>query len=153
MGGRIETEVEIAAPPETVYAALADIARYGEWNPYLVEVRGTPEPGQTLKVRSQPAGREEMEYEVQVVAMSPPSCIRWEGGLPDRAQFRGDHRWELEVLGTGRTLLRHHETFTGELAGDIFEAAGDAIRGDFERMNEALKCRVETQDACHQAAE
>ena len=37
---RISTEIVIPAPAGRVWAVLADFARYSEWNPLNLEVRG-----------------------------------------------------------------------------------------------------------------
>ena len=36
----IVTEVEIAAPPDRVWAVLTDGAKYPEWNPFIVSMQG-----------------------------------------------------------------------------------------------------------------
>ena len=39
---QVETEIDIAAPPERVWEVLTDFAAFPGWNPMLPEVRGTP---------------------------------------------------------------------------------------------------------------
>ena len=69
--------------------------------------------------------------------------MRWQGGLPDRAQFKGDHFFALEALGPARTRLHHYETFTGTLVGDIIVPREAEIRDNFERMNAGLRAFCE----------
>jgi hypothetical protein len=71
--------------------------------------------------------------------------MHWEGGLPDRTLFKGDHFFELEDLGGDRTRLHHHETFTGSLIGEIVDAGRDVIHANFERMNDAARERCESE--------
>lgn len=141
----IETEIEIAAAPEVVWKALTDYAGYGEWNPYLIRIEGELLAGSTIIVHSKPApDRDVMVQPVDVVFLEAPRAMRWEGGMPDREQFKGDHWWVLEVLDEGSTRLRHFEHFSGALAPQILTAYGEAIRANFIRFNEALKAHVES---------
>ncbi len=135
---RIETCIDVAAPIERVREVLADGAGYPDWNPYLVRIDGEIAAGGEIVAHGRGADGSEMAMPVEVRSMDSCSMC-WEGGLPDRRLFRGDHRFELEVLGPGRTRLHHFENFTGSLVGQIVEAHADTIRANFERMNEGLR--------------
>lgn len=133
----IATKILIAAPPAAVWAALIDYPRYTAWNPYLVQVEGAAVRDTTIIVHAVAmSGMPPLVQPVTVVAADFPT-MRWEGGVPDRAAFKGDHWWTLEPLGTG-TLLRHFEHFSGSRAADILSQHRDTIRGNFERFNNAL---------------
>ena len=143
----IETEIRIEAPPERVWAALTDYRSYGGWNPYVFRIDGDPVPGSTVTVHASPApGADPIVQPIRVVAVEPRGVMRWEGGLPDRSQFLGDHWWILEGEGEA-TRLRHFEHFSGALAPAILDQHGDLIRRNFIRFNEALKAHVEGVDA------
>jgi uncharacterized protein YndB with AHSA1/START domain len=45
----LRTEIEIAAPPERVWAVLADFDSYPEWNPFIRRIRGQPAAGSKLE--------------------------------------------------------------------------------------------------------
>lgn len=47
---QLQTEVEINAGPERVWAILSDFASYPEWNPFIRFIRGVPEKGERLEV-------------------------------------------------------------------------------------------------------
>jgi hypothetical protein len=139
----IKTEVEIAASPERVWAVLIDYARYAEWNPYIVRIDGEPRTAKTLVVHIVfSPGAPPSAGSVDVLAVEPPRLMQWEGGLPDRTQWRGDHHWVVEPRGTG-ALVRHFEHFSGTLADAILAEHGDTIRANFVRFNDALKMRAE----------
>lgn len=147
----IETDVLIAAPPAAVWAALTDYPGYADWNPYLVRVEGAAAAGADIVVHSVPLpGQPPMLATVRVVGVEFPA-MRWEGGLADRSQFRGDHHWVLAAEGDG-TRLRHFEHFDGALAADILARHGDTIRAAFIRFNVALKARCETALKRHREA-
>lgn len=139
----IETEVEIAVSPDSVWAVLADYPGYSDWNPYIVRIEGEARAGTTIVVHAKPnPGAVALASPVDVVAVEPPRTMRWEGGLPDRRLWRGDHWWTVEPRGTS-ALLRHFEYFSGELADAILAEHGETIRTNFHRFNDALKARVE----------
>jgi uncharacterized protein YndB with AHSA1/START domain len=55
----IRTAVEIDAPREKVYAVLADLESYPEWNPYHRKVEGKFEEGAELRIFvSRPDGKQ-----------------------------------------------------------------------------------------------
>jgi len=140
----IETNIDIAAPASRVWEILVEFAAYADWNPYLVRVEGTAEAGAEIIVTSRPGGDgPEMKQPVRVVSVDPPHAMRWEGGLPDRSQFLGDHWFELQPVGDARTRLHHFERFSGSLANSILEQHGDRIRASFDLFNRALKARAE----------
>lgn len=138
----IETEALIAAPPERVWALLTGFAGYARWNPYIVRVEGAAVAGSDIIVHSVPIeGRPPMVAAVRVVSADYPA-MRWDGGLPDRARFRGDHWWVLDAADDG-ARLRHFEHFTGTDAPAILAAHGERIRANFHIFNAALKAEAE----------
>ena len=139
----IDTSVTIAAPIDVVWATLNDLGSYGDWNPYIIDLSGTGEPGTTVTVTSRPGGGDDMSYDVDVVSADSPRQLRWNGGFPDRSQWDTDHRWDLTETDHHTTVVRHHERFSGTLADDILAANGKQIRSDFKVFNEALKAEAE----------
>lgn len=140
---RVETEIDIEAPREKVLAVLRDAPGYADWNPYLVRVEGAIEAGGKIRALGRAADGEELSMEVEVVYLGPDG-MRWQGGLPDPTQFKGDHFFSLVALAPGRTRLRHFENFTGTLVGEILSPRANVIRENFQRMNEALRSFCET---------
>ena len=51
----LHTEIEIAAPPERVWAVLTDFGSYPEWNPFIRQISGHPAVGSHLDVRASAA--------------------------------------------------------------------------------------------------
>ncbi len=148
-GETIATEIVIAASPERVWAALSTFRDYPEWNPYLIRIEGEPKAGSDITVHAaMVADGEATIQQVKVVSVTPPFAMRWEGGLPDRALFRGDHWWMLEPINVERTRVRHFEHFSGTLVGQILGQHREALRGNFVLFNEALKRRVEGLSTC-----
>ena len=109
---RIDTAIEIDAPPSEVYAVLADFENYPRWNPYHIRVVGVPEEGAELEVRvSRPDGKVVDVPHVEVFEARPGEALVWGGGI--RWIFRGEHRFDLTPTASGGTRLAHTEEFTG----------------------------------------
>ena len=85
----LRTEIEISAPPAAVWEVLTDFARYPEWNPFLVEVQGSPKVGGELRVAVSPPDSREYHLSPRSSPTSPSvsSAGAASGGL--RSSWRG----------------------------------------------------------------
>ncbi|MEQ8860410.1 MAG: SRPBCC domain-containing protein [Pseudomonadales bacterium] len=133
----IATDILIDAPIDDVWRSLTDYAGYSRWNPYLVRVEGAPVAGTQIVAHAVDAKGHETVLDVDVRLVTPYT-MHWVGGLPDRAEFEGDHWFELRPVGSG-TRLAHVEHFTGSRMPGILDAFAETITDNFERMNLALK--------------
>ncbi|HVP29380.1 MAG TPA: SRPBCC domain-containing protein [Myxococcota bacterium] len=134
----IRTEIEIAAPPATVWAVLADFASYRRWNPMVVAADGDVQSGGRARLRYRSSLGVELGFAVRITRADPGRELRWVGR---RLAIRGEHSFRLEPIGAG-TRLVHGEVFTGALAGVL----GFLFRGQipvFERFDRALRDEAE----------
>jgi Polyketide cyclase / dehydrase and lipid transport len=77
----VETQIDIAATAGRVWQILTDFLAYFDWNPFITEIEGRPEPGGRLRVRMCPPGRS---------AITVKPIIRSQGsGLGAHRQFSG----------------------------------------------------------------
>jgi hypothetical protein len=77
-----------------------------------------------------------------VTAAEPNRELRWLGHLLVRGLFDGEHRFEIEDLGGGRSRLTQSSRFNGVLVRPFGRTLAKTERG-FEAMNGALKERAE----------
>ena len=134
----IHTEIEIAAPPATVWVLLADLAGYRRWNPMLVAAEGEVRNGGRASLRYRSSLGVELQFAVRITRADAGRELRWVGR---RLGIRGEHFFRLEPSGAG-TRLVHGEVFTGALAGVL----GFAFRRQipvFERFDAALRDEAE----------
>jgi hypothetical protein len=136
----IYTEIEIDAPPATVWEHLADVASYPAWNPHVIEVRGDLSVGSKLDITGRREGVTDRSMAVTVTDLERERRLAWVGTVLTGALFEGRHTFELEELDGGRTRLVNREDVRGLLAGVVVT---DDPEVDYERMNAALKDRVE----------
>ena len=137
----ISTTVDIAATPERVWAVLADLAAYPDWNPFIRSASGKLAEGARLTLRMVPAEGRAMTFRPTVLVARPGELLRWIGRLIMPGIFDGTHQFALQDLG-GRTRLTQSETFRGLL----IPFTGRTIartETDFRALNQALKERAE----------
>ncbi len=136
----IETEIEIDATPEAVWAVLTDFESYPEWNPFVTRIEGEAIPGARLRVRIEPPGSRGMTFRPRLVVTEPNRRLEWLGRLVVPNLFDGRHEFRLERVD-GKTRFVHRETFSGLLMPAVLDAEG--VKAGFRAMNRALKSRVE----------
>jgi hypothetical protein len=128
----IATAVEIDAPPARVWEVLVDLPAYPQWNPFIVEARGTVAAGETLSLRMALPGWDPMTIEPRLLVADPARELRWKGRLVIPGLFDGEHAFTLTPLEGGRTRLDHTEAFGGLLLpiarGLIYEKTVQSFR-------------------------
>jgi hypothetical protein len=134
----IETEIDVGAPPDDVWAVLTDFAAYPEWNPFLVEAAGRVEVGQRLSVTLAPPGRKPMTMKPRVQVVEPGRQFAWLGHLFVPGLFDGRHEFLLEAREGGGTRFVQREEFGGVLVRLLGSKLFDQTRQGFEAMNQAL---------------
>jgi len=141
----IVTEIEIDAPPASVWDVLTDFGSYSEWNP-VMDISGEPAEGERLEVTVSYENTRQMTFRPNVLIADEPTEFRWQGRLFVKGLYDGEHRFLLTPLDDGeRTRVTHAETFRGALVGFINRRIGSNVEAGFKDMNEALKMRVETK--------
>jgi hypothetical protein len=141
MGHELRTEIDIAGPPEAVWAQLVDLNSYADWNPFITSAVGSAAVGERLTLRMQPPGGRPMTFRPTVTRTEPGAVFEWLGRLGVPGLFDGRHRFEL-TASPGGTHLVQSESFTGLLVGPLRRSLDRGTRAGFEAMNEALRRRV-----------
>lgn len=144
---RIETKITINATPGQVWATLVNFQEYPDWNPFIVKLKGEAIAGTKLEAHLKIGNKDPQVFKPKVLVCRPNEAFRWRGKLFVRGLFDGEHYFKLRALPNGQTALTHGERFSGILSGPILKMIGaDTVQG-FERMNEALRERVEAGGA------
>jgi hypothetical protein len=132
---------QIGASPMAVWAILADLDRYAEWNPLFREASGQVAAGQRITLRTVVSGGgREMTIKPKVLTAAPGAELRWTAGIP--GVIGGEHSFTLRAVDGGTELVQS-ETFRGLLAvvsGKTVARAGTSFR----ELNQALKARAES---------
>ena len=143
---KVERSIEIAAPPEKVYAVVMDPARLADWVTIHVSLEGAPpsqlREGSELTQRLRLAGRA-FTVHWTVVENEAARRIVWEGQGPMRSH--AGVTYELRPAGGGTRF-----SYTNEFAlpgGPLGRVAGPLVRrataGELDRSLYRLKALVE----------
>lgn len=135
--------IDIAAPPNQVWAILTDFAAYPEWNPFIVAVRGQAVGGRALNVDLRTADGRVRGYWPHVLVSEPPRRLRWEGRLLPAGLLDGRQRFSLVGQPDGSTRFEQSVRFGGLLAPLLRTRLDTLALQGFEAMNRALKERAE----------
>lgn len=139
---RIETSIDISAPPARVWALLTDFAAMSTWNPFIKSIAGDLVQGGRLSVEIAPPGKSGMRFRPTILVLRPERELRWRGRVLLPGLFDGEHYFLLEPSGGRGTRFTHGERFTGILVG-LFGGTLTATEAGFRAMNTALKQRAE----------
>ena len=142
----ISSEIEIEAPAEAVWAVLADLPRYAEWNPFIVKAAGELETGKRLEVTLRPPGHKATTFRPTITALEPGRLLRWLGHTGMSGVFDGEHTHQLVPTGPGSCRYVQSERFGGVMVPFLGKMIADAQTG-FRDMNVALKTRAEAAAA------
>lgn len=137
----IETQILINSPAKDVWNVLIDFRKYPLWNPFIISIKGKPEPGSELQVIMKLNGRE-ANFSPIVSVSEKNKRFEWSGSMP-LGLFNGHHYFILEEVSPGQTKLIHGEKFSGLLRPLVMKMIGKDTLKSFIIMNNALKERVE----------
>ena len=134
------SEADIAASPETVWAALTDVQAWPSWDSGVSAVEGGPAAqGAKLKITS--AANPGRAFPVTVTELDPHRRMVFSGGMP-LGLFRGVRVYTLEPSAEGGTRFGMREDYSGPLAGLIGRSIPD-LGPSFRQFADGLKARAE----------
>jgi hypothetical protein len=146
MSTELRASIDVDAPAGAVWAVLADLAAYPEWNPFIVRADGEVAVGATLTLAMQPVGARRTTVRPTVLAVEPGRRLRWRGVLGLATLFAADHTFTLDDR-PGGVRLTQAEVFSGLLVPLLARSLKSHTLPAFEAMNRALKQRVERAPA------
>jgi hypothetical protein len=135
----LTTDILINAPPAAVWAVLADLPGWTDWNPFITAIAGDLRPGGRITAAMAPQGRRAVTFRPTVQRVDVGRHLSWRGRLLMPGLFDGTHSFDLTPEGAG-TRLTHAETFAGLFVPLV---PAQQFAADFARMNAALKARAE----------
>ncbi len=137
----ISVVTDISATPQQVWAVLADLDAYRDWNPFIRSASGQLAVGSRLTLRMVPADGRAFTMHPRLLVVQPAVLLRWIGRLIMPGIFDGTHQFSLEDLGE-HTRLTQSETFRGALVPFTGKSIAKT-ESDFRALNQALKERAE----------
>lgn len=138
-GGRaVQTTVQIPAPPEAVWAVLADTAGWAEWNPMQPGFACALAPGAKGRIAVRLLGIT-LWVPIQLDRVEPGRALSWRGGVP--RVFTAVHGFVLSPTPDG-TRVDHIERFTGIIPALFWWALKPVLMPGYRQTNAALVDRV-----------
>ncbi|HEY2179987.1 MAG TPA: SRPBCC domain-containing protein [Caulobacteraceae bacterium] len=139
---KLEHRLGVRAPAETIWAILADIDRWAEWNPLYPTAAGAIRMGATLDLEVGLPGQAPRAIRPVVIDWVPNEQIHWRlsmlAGLVKSVRYL-----EIEELAPGSCIFSNGEIFEGILGPTVAKRLAGPIRAGFKAMGEALKVRAE----------
>jgi hypothetical protein len=149
MAYEISSSINIAAPPERVWAVVADLANYPQWHPAYQSVTGELMVGSTLTIKTtSPTTGNPVTLKVKVLTVEPGTELAWASRLLGITTI------------TRRFLLRSADGGTELTQAGIYRGLGGSrgpggargalktvanLRGSYMAINEAVKQQVEAE--------
>ena len=138
----IEHRIGIQAPPEAIWAVLADIPKWKDWNPLYPRAEGVVRIGAQLDLDLALPGRKLQVIRPVILDWIPNEQIHWRltalGGMVRTIRFL-----EIEKLTETGCIFANGEVFDGLLGPTAVRSLRGSVRSGFAAMSEALQARVE----------
>jgi hypothetical protein len=141
----IRSAIEIRAPIDVVWRVLTDFDAYPTWNPHLVKVLGKARIGGRITIHTRPPTGRTVVMRPVIINLTQPHELRWRATFVSRRLFSGEHGFQLEATAPDRVRFVQDETFSGVLVPVYSRLRLAATRRGFEKMNEALRERAESE--------
>lgn len=135
MAKAVRTEIELNAPPAAVWALLADVEHWQNWNNIFffskadLRVNGKA----MLKVGLGPTAA---PVPVRFQTVAEQQELRWHGGLS--AIGYGSHYIKLEAMPNNRTRLIHGEEFKGAAISLAWPAMKRSLPKLYRKFNQQV---------------
>ena len=138
MGAQIKTQTIINASPERIWSILTTYSKYGEWNPFILSIKGPIAEEEKIEVTFK-----EMKFKPTLKKVIPHRKLEWLGHLLIPGIFDGRHKFELIDNMNGTTTFIQSEDFKGLLVTIMKKKLIGEYTPKFQSMNKALKARAE----------
>jgi hypothetical protein len=139
----VSTEIEIKALEKEIWETLIDFKEFSSWNPFMESVKGVFKEGAQLDVTINPPLSPKLTFHPVITTIEPYREFRWIGHAIHPKLLLGEHIFRLEKIELSSTKFIHVEIITGRLAPLFCGPAMKSAEMGFDKMNRALKLRVE----------
>ncbi|MFK7826978.1 MAG: SRPBCC family protein [Oligoflexales bacterium] len=143
---KVQTEIEISAPPEDVWKVLSNIDDWQNWSPVINKSQGTAALGSKVVITmcSKEEGKDGPKYSPVITKFDEPKSLHWRATMMAGIIFTNDKHIDLEKTDSGTRVI-HKELFSGIMAAMMGSHMEDGVPPILNKMNEALKQKVEKE--------
>ena len=140
----LHAQAIINAPASLVWAIVADLRSYPQWNPYIVGASGQIRVGGRLNLTIVAPRMNPVHVRPRILNYQPGLLILWKRNLAAAGLVAGRHALVVEPINDTLTRFTTHEEVSGILLPFLGKTLGASQEG-FEQMCQAVKERAEAQ--------
>ena len=137
----IEKSLQIAAPPEVVWEVITDLARYGEWNPFVVACQSTLKPGDPIDLQVKLMAKPQRQVE-WMLENEPQRKLAYRMKPVPAGALSSYRSHELEPAAGG-TRYRSYFRLQGWLMPLVRGLLGSKLEAGFAGMTDGIHRRAE----------
>jgi len=140
---KVDTEIEIDGSTNDVWKALTSFDEYADWNPFITSVSGDFKEGSMVDVTIALPFSKSMDFNLKVEDLKKGTSFSWVSKMLEPKILDSVHYLRVEKTESGTVKFSQGEKFTGLLLYIVIPLIKTSIEKNFEKMNLALKNRVE----------
>ena len=150
MSMEIDQSIEIGARPEVVWNVITDLARYPDWNPFVIACESTLLVGEPISMRVRLVSLFAQPQTETILEHEPGQRLSYGlRGLPLGALQSMRSHLVLPAGSDGAHYESHFE-LSGWLAPLVRLLLGANLERGFKAMTEAIAARAEQLGDCNQ---
>lgn len=138
----VDRKLDIAAPAEVVWEVITDVARYSEWNTFVIECQSTLKPGEAINMKVMLGGKLQKANEV-VLKNVPGRHFSYRMKPFPMGALSSFRSHELESLGAARSRYASHFELKGWMMPLVRGLMGKHLETAFTDMTNGIKQRAE----------
>jgi hypothetical protein len=144
---RITETLAVAAPAATVWSVVTDLARYPEWNPFVVACRSTLEPGTPIDMRVRVLPFVAQRQRETIFEHVPGRLLRYGLSPMPLGVLASSRSHTVESVTPERARYVSDFRLDGWLAPVVQALLGRRLAAGFAAMSAAIKTRAEALHA------
>lgn len=138
----VDRNVEIGAPAEVVWEVITDVARYPEWNSFVIECQSTFKPGEAINMKVMLGGKLQKANEVMLENV-PGRRLSYRMKPFPAGALSSMRSHELESPAAARSRYLSHFELKGWMMPLVRGLMGRHLENAFTDMTNGIKQRAE----------
>ncbi|MFE7798145.1 SRPBCC family protein [Nocardia sp. NPDC057440] len=140
----IDASVDIDAPVDLVWGVITDLARYGEWNPFVPECRSTLVPGEPIDMLVQVSGAKPRRQREWIRSHTPGRELSYSMKPVPLGTLHSLRSHIVTALDGDRTRYESHFELAGWFQPVVSAVLGKNLERGFTGMTEGIRKQAES---------
>lgn len=143
MAMEIEHNLEVDAPPETVWEVITDMAAYPEWNPFVLACESTLQPGDPINMTVRLGNNERGQVEI-ITEYDEGKGFAYKMKSVPLGALSSYRTHRIEDLGGGQSRYVSRFQLLGWLSPLVKAILGGKLEAGFSGMSEGVRERAQS---------